>query len=187
MSRDLDAALDEVSRSSAGGAAFLVAFGLTLALTAVASFFLPLKVAAIVLLFQGNVALPIAFWLERRLGRGVMAKDNPLRPLSVQLAMSQIVALPAVILVYALQPAYVPAALAAVGGAHFLPYTWLQRNRLFAALGVAVSLGAFGLVMLLGKRSFPWVLGYMALLYWSFAPLLVRHARALAARPAEVA
>jgi hypothetical protein len=61
------------------------------------SFFVPLETAALVAIFQGNAALPLAFWLERRLGAGPMTADNPLRLLSVQLAMSQIVALPAVI------------------------------------------------------------------------------------------
>src|SRR5690242_20052412 len=93
---DLRRALDEVSASSAGGAPFLFAFGLTLLASATVSYFVPLKVAAVVLMFQGNVALPLAFWLERKLGHGTMARDNPLRPLAVMMAMSQLLGLPAV-------------------------------------------------------------------------------------------
>ena len=33
-------------------------------------------------------------------------------------------------------PALVPAAFAAIGGGHFLPYAWLHRTRLYVALGV---------------------------------------------------
>jgi hypothetical protein len=83
--------------SSAGGAPFLFAYGLTLFVTAILYFFLPIQVVALVAMFQGSLALPLAFWLERRLGAGPISPDNPLRPLSVQMAMSQILVLPAVI------------------------------------------------------------------------------------------
>src|SRR5690554_819696 len=116
---DLTQAFTEVSASSAGGAPFLIAYGLTLFVTAVLYFFLPLETVALVAIFQGGVALPLAFWLEKRMGSGRMAEDNPLRPLSVQMAMSQMLALPAVIVAYSLEPVMVPVVLAAVGGAHF--------------------------------------------------------------------
>src|SRR5262245_15291583 len=99
-----ETALDEVSTGSAGGAPFLIAFGLSLFVAGLASFSLTDKQAAIALLFQGNLALPLAFWLERRMGAGTMSPDNPLKWLSVQLAMTQILALPAVLIAYALAP-----------------------------------------------------------------------------------
>lgn len=175
------AALDEVSASSAGGAPFLIAFALTLAASGVAGLLLPLKVAAVVVLFQGNLALPLAFVLERRMAARSMAADHPLRPLSVQMAMSQIVALPVVLLIYFLEPAYVPAAMAAIGGGHFLPYAWLHRTRIYAVLGVAVSLGAFALAAWLGRGSFAPVLFYLSACYAVAAPLLIRHARRVVA------
>ena len=45
-------------------------------------------------MFQGGVALPLAFWLERRMGTGRMQADNPFRALSGQMAMSQALGLP---------------------------------------------------------------------------------------------
>ena len=99
---DLHQALTEVSASSAGGAAFLIAYGLTLFISAILFFFVPLPTAALIAMFQGSVALPLAFWLERRLGSRRMAPDNPLWPLSVQMAMSQTLALPAAIVAYSL-------------------------------------------------------------------------------------
>ena len=177
---DLETARDETIASAAGGAPFLIAFGLTLFATAIASYFIPRNVAAIVVLFQGNLALPLAFWLERRLGRGRMSADNPLRSLSILMAFTQIVALPAVFLVYSLQLAYVPVAMAAIGGGHFLPYAWLHRTRLYTVLGVAVAVGAYALALALGKASFPWVLYYMAILYWAAVPLLIAHSRRVA-------
>ncbi len=179
ISGALEDALTEVSASSAGGAPFLIAFGSTFLACAVLSFFLPVRTAALVVMFQGNVALPFAFWLERRLGSKRMSPDNPLRPLSIQMAMSQIVALPAVILAYSLNPSTVPAALAAVGGGHFLPYTWLQRTRIYLALGVAVSVGALVLQATLRDSAFPYILLYVGLVYWITAPLVYRQAAKL--------
>src|SRR4030095_5036690 len=82
---DLDRALIEVSASSAGGAPFLIALGATFLACAALWFFFPTRTAALMVMFQGSVALPLAFGLERRLGSKRMAPDNPLRPLSVQM------------------------------------------------------------------------------------------------------
>lgn len=174
--RDLDWALSDVSASSAGGAPFLIAYGATLFITAILYWFLPLETVALVAIFQGTAALPVAFFLERRMGSAAMAADNPLRSLSVQMAMSQVVALPAVIIAYNLNPATVPAVLAAIGGGHFLPYAWLHRTRLYLVLGGAISIGAFALLVLLRSNAFPYILLFMSLLYWIMAPLVYRHA-----------
>lgn len=178
---DLERALDDVSASSAGGAPFLIAFGLTLALCGVLGLVLPIRIVAIVVLFQGNLALPLAFFLERRLRARPAPADDPFKALSIQLAMSQIVALPAVILAYSLHPAYVPAAMAAIGGGHFLPYAWLHRTRIYLILGVAVSLGALALSLTLGVRSFSPVLFFTSACYGIAAPLLMAHARRMVA------
>jgi hypothetical protein len=148
----------------------LIAFGATFLACAALWFFFPTRTAALIVMFQGSVALPLAFGLERRLGSKRMAPDNPLRPLSVQMAMSQIVALPAVIIAYSLDPATVPAVLAAVGGGHFLPYAWLQRTHIYFALGIAISVGAFVLQAALRASAFPYILLYVGALYWITAP-----------------
>jgi len=178
---DIERALDDVSASSAGGAPFLIAFGLTLAICAVLGQMLPVRVAALITLFQGNLALPLAFLLERKL-RARPSQGDRLRPLAIQLAMSQIVALPAVLLVYSLEPAYVPAALVAVGGGHFLPYAWLHRTPVYIFLGVGVSVGAYALAIALGRDSFSPVLFYVSACYLAAAPALLFHARRVRAQ-----
>lgn len=179
---DLDRALANVSASSAGGAPFLVAFGLTLAITGLAGFYLPVRTAALVTLFQGNAALPLAFWLERRMGSERLRPDNPLRPLSVQLAMSQVVALPAVLLLFGAMPWAVPAGMAALGGGHFLPYAWLQRTRTYVALGVIVSLGSWAITMALREAALPWTLLFIAAVYFVAAAVVRRRAARLVGR-----
>lgn len=184
---DLHRARADVTASSAGGAPFLIAFGLTIGVAGLLGFYLPVRTAAIVAMFQGGVALPLAFWLERRMGTKRMDPENPLRPLSIQLAMSQTVALPVVILVYSLNPIGVPAALAAIAGGHFLPYAWLQRTRIYAVLGAIVSLGGLAITIALGKQSFPYVLLFLSLAYFVAAVPLYRRARELAQADAVAA
>lgn len=70
------------------------------------------------------------------------------------------------------------------GGAHFLPYAWLHRTRLYLALAVAVSLGAFALQLVLRSAAFPYILIYMAIVYWVLAPLVYRHAARVVNEPA---
>lgn len=169
-------AFAEVSASSAGGAPFLIAYGATFLISGILSFVLPEETAALIVLFQGGVALPFAFWLERRMGWGRMAADNPLRALSVQLAVSQALALPALIVAFNLNPRSIPVILAGLGGVHFLPYAWLHRTKLYTALAVAISFGAFGLQLLLGPTAFHINLFYVGAVYWLAAPFVYRHA-----------
>ena len=179
---DLRHALAEVSASSAGGAPFLLAFGTTFLITSLLAFWLPRPTVALLAMFQGGLALPAALWLERRLGWRRMAADNPLRALSAQLALSQNLALPAWIVAYSLNPGAVPLVMAATGAAHFLPYAWLHRTRVYAALAVALSLGTFALQLALGAQAFPYSLLWVAGLYWAAAPVVYRHAARLAPR-----
>ncbi len=176
---DFDRALNEVSASSAGGAPFLIAYGATFILTGLLSFFIPLEIAALIAMFQGSAALPLAFWLERRLGTKRMSPDNPLRSLSVQLAMSQILGLPAIIIAYNLNPITVPVMLAGLGGVHFIPYAWLHRTRLYIILGAVIAIGAFLLLILLPSNEFPITLLFIGAVYWIMAPQVYRSAARL--------
>jgi hypothetical protein len=178
-SNDLNQAFNEVSASSMGGAPFLIAYGATFLITAILSFFIPRPTAALIAMFQGGVALPIAFWLERKMGSRRMAADNPLRSLSVQMAISQSLGLVVLILVYSLNPSGIPLALASLGGVHFLPYAWLHRTRIYIYFAVAVSIGAFVIQVLFASYAFSYILLYVALVYWMTAPLVYRHAAGL--------
>jgi hypothetical protein len=173
---NLNQAFTEVSRSSAGGAPFLMAYGSTFLITGILSYLLPTETVALIAMFQGGAALPAAFWLERRIGRGRMAPDNPLRVLSVQLAISQALALPLLIVVFNLNLRAIPIALAALGGVHFLPYAWLHRTRLYVALAIIISVGAFAMQLVFGPAAFHMILLFVGVVYWLMAPAVYRHA-----------
>lgn len=174
---DLHRARVEVTASSAAGAPFLGAFALTIFLSGLCALWLPVKTAALVLMFQGNVALPVAFLAEKRLAWGTMAKDNPLRSLSAQLAMSQLAAMPVVLIVWSIAPQATGAALGSIAGAHLVPYAWLHRTAIYVWSALVVSIGTFAMVVALEQDALPWSLFLMAGAYAATAILLYRHAR----------
>ena len=186
MSIDLTRARMEVTASSASGAPFLFSFGLTIFLTGLLALWLPTKTAALILLFQGNVALPLAFLLQRRLAWGEMSADNPLRPLSIQLAMSQIAALPMVLLAFGLAPHTTGVALASVAAGHLVPYAWLHRTPIYLWLAPAVSICILLIAIELKQEALPWTLFYMAGAYALAGVGLYRHARGLRPAPTGV-
>ena len=117
---------------------------------------------ALAVMFQGAVALPMAFGLQKLLGFPAGHPENPLTSLSVYLAMTQTVAIPAAVLTYVQTPTLVPAVFAAIVGAHFLPYAWLQQTRVYIALSVSVSLGSWLIMAILGGEGYrivPWFVG----------------------------
>jgi len=176
---DLNRAQNEVSASSSGGAPFLICYGLTFIITGILAFSLPRETSALITMFQGGVALPAALWLERYMGTTTMSNDNPLKALSAQMAISQALALPFLIVVYNIDPAQIPVVMAGSGGMHFLPYAWLHRTQIYIFLGVVVSLGAFALVLFLKSASYSYILLLVGIAYWVAAPLVYRHAKAI--------
>lgn len=144
---------DEARSGNLGGYTFLIVHGVTFGLAALASFVLELEPAALVYLFQGIVAFPLSLAIERAQGFRLLGKENSLTPLFIQVASIQIVALPAVIYVFELDPRLVPAAFAAVAGAHFLPYVWLQRTAIYGVLAVFMALAPWALLLLLDRDA----------------------------------
>jgi len=153
----LASARAEIRQSSGGGFAFLVANGLGWLVAGIIGLILGAKAGAWALLFQGGVTLPLAFGLERALGYPKLARDNPLLPLVIQLAMTQVIALPAVILVIQLNHALLPVAFAAVVGGHFLPYAWLQATKTYVVLAIVVGLLPWLATMMIGREILPYV------------------------------
>ena len=176
---DFKTALDEVSTSSAGGAPFLICYGITFILTGIAANFLPRETSALLVMFQGAVALPVALWLEKRMGTTRMSDENPLKELSAYMAISQGLAIPFLIVLYNIDPGQIPVAMAGLGGVHFLPYAWLHRTRLYAFLAGAVAFGAFALVLFFQIQSYILILFFVGIMYLIASPLVLRHARSM--------
>ena len=148
---------DEVRLNGRGGSAFLLAFGTTWTIAGASTLLLSTDTAALVFLFQGAVGTPLSFLLEKLLGYPQASRDNSLTPLLILEAMSQLLILPAAVIVFWLDPVGVPVAMAAIVGGHFLPYAWIHKSSLYIAMGIAVAGAPFVLYMLLGDAYFYFV------------------------------
>ncbi|MCY4658479.1 MAG: hypothetical protein OXF93_01515 [Acidobacteria bacterium] len=160
--KDIQLALNDVAASSHRGAAFLVAFGTTWIVCGLLAYFLPAEDLALAVMFQGALGVPMAFGLQILFRFPVGHPKNPLISLSIYLAMTQTVAIPAAVLTYVRTPTMVPAVCAAILGAHFLPYAWLQQTRVYIALSVGVSLGSWLVMAIFGENGYrivPWFVG----------------------------
>ncbi|MEL6526856.1 MAG: hypothetical protein AAFQ07_14225 [Chloroflexota bacterium] len=142
----------ELKQRTRGGFAFPLAYGMTMAIVAGMAFTLSPAVASMALLFQGVVALPVAFGIARLTSTN-SPQDHPLNDLSAFLAGSQALALPAYILVYSIDPLYLPMIFACVGGMHFVPYVWLQSSKAWLVLATGMTFIPFWMVVMFGVTA----------------------------------
>jgi len=175
---EIDALRQRGILSSLAGFPFLLVFGVTWIVAGTLSYVVSREIAPWIYVLLGMPAMPIAIILERRLGYVRAAEPDPLLPLALQIAFVQVVAFPAILLVWDSAPSYVPVAFAAVVGAHFLPFQWVYRTRLYGFLGVVVAVGPFVLAVVFGPSAMHYTGFFVggALLLGAFAAR--SHARA---------
>lgn len=150
---ELDAIRQQGILSSLAGFPILLAFACAWTAAGSLSYLVSRDVAPWIYLFVGIPAMPIAIAFERRVGYVRPAQPDPLLPLTLQILFVQVVAFPAILLVWDAAPQYVPVAFAAVVGAHFLPFQWIYRTRLYGFLGIVVAVGPFALAVLFGEQA----------------------------------
>ena len=153
MAGDLDALRERAILASRAGFPFLLVFGVVWLAAGALSYAVPAAIAPWTYVGLGMPAMPLALLLEKRLAYVAAPKPDLLLPLTLQILFVQIVAFPAILLVWDAAPSYLPVAFAAVVGAHFLPFQWVFRTPLYGILGVVVAVGPYALAVLVGKRA----------------------------------
>ena len=148
---EIDSLREQAILSSIAGFPFLLVFSIGWIVAGGLSYFVPHHIAAWIYVLQGVPGVALAIALERRMGYVSPPAADPLLPLALQLMFVQILAFPAVALVWDLAPAYMPVAWAAVVGAHFLPFQWIYCTRLYGVLGVVVAAGPYVLGAIVGQ------------------------------------
>lgn len=125
------------------GWAFLAVYGVTWLVAAMAWARASPRTAAIVTLFQGMVALPVALALALLNPGPPPPHHAALDSLSVTMATGQLLGFPVVILlVLSRRYTLVPLGLVILLVVHFAPYSWLYGTPLYIVLGAAISLAA---------------------------------------------
>jgi len=166
---DLESARRESVLSSAGGFPFLFMNGVGWMAVGLLALFFPLKTSALCMMFVGVVTMPLSFGLQAAMKLPKASKDNPLTPLAIQMATSQLFFFPALIVLYAVRPEFVPLGFACAVAAHFTPYAWLQMTKVYAVLAGAVSLGGYLLINLFTAP----ILRFTLVCYWTGLCLIV--------------
>jgi uncharacterized protein DUF7010 len=150
---EIDAIRQHAILASLAGFPFLLVFGIVWITAGVLSYLVPREVAPWIYLMLGMPATPVAMAIERRSGYLPSADPDPLVPLVLQVFFVQIVAFPAILLVWDQTPEYVPVAFAAVVGAHFLPFDWIYQTTLYRILGIVVSVAPFVVLIFVRERA----------------------------------
>lgn len=150
---EIDAIRQQGILSSLAGFPILIVFAFVWTAAGALSYVLPPDLAPWAYLCLGIPAMPIAIALERKMGYVRAPNPDPLLPLTLQILFVQVVAFPAILLVWDADPNYVPVAFAAVVGAHFLPFQWVYRTKIYGILGVVVAVGPFALAVTFHEKA----------------------------------
>ena len=111
---------------------------------------LPARTLGLVWIFGMMIIFPTGVMLGALLRIRVMTRDNTLGTLGGLVAAVQAFFIPVFIVVYQFTPQYLPLTVGLLGGAHFLPYSWIYRSRayIFVAVGTGVASLVVGTAML---------------------------------------
>ena len=150
---DVDALRERAILSSLAGFPFLLVFGCVWTAAGALTYVLPADLAPWAYPMLGVPGMGVAMALERRMGYVPPTAADPLVPLALQVLFVQIVAFPAILLVWSLAPPYMPVAFAAVVGAHVLPFQWIYRTPVYGWLGVVVAVGPYVLALVAGREA----------------------------------
>jgi hypothetical protein len=90
---------------------------------------------AIFLCVATVLVYPLGYWLNTLAGGDLLARGHPLGGLVRLLGASQALGWPMLGILCVRDPPLVPFALAALLGAHFVPFGWLYRLPLYGAMG----------------------------------------------------
>ena len=184
---EIDAIRQQGIVSSLAGFPFLLVFGCVWLAAGGLSYVVPRNIAPWVYVFLGMPAALLAIALERRMGYAPPPDPDPLLPLTLQILFVQMVAFPAILLVWEASPDLVPVAMAAIVGAHFLPFQWVYRTMVYAVLGVVVAVGPFILAVLFGDRALHYTGFFVGPVLLAGAFAVRSHARATWLRSQQTA
>lgn len=135
---DLDSLRFEVARITRRGIGMTAAaclYWLGLALVNAFAGLQPVALAAFFVIATA-VVYPLGWLLNRCCGGDLFARGHPLSGLILVLAATEALGLPMMALVFRDEPALLAFALAAMLGAHFVPFGWLYRSPAYYVLGI---------------------------------------------------
>lgn len=154
MEKTLKDYQNEIIVSAKRGYPIVLAGAIYFCVLGILSFFIPEKTMSLVWIFGCGVIFPFGIVLGKVLGVDVVTKGNPLGTLGGIVAATQIFFIPVWILIYRLNPVYVPFAMGLLGASHFLPYIWIYRSKAYAYIASATGVISIGVGIFLPGRVY---------------------------------
>jgi hypothetical protein len=158
----LDALHREVARITRRGIGMTAAaclYWLGLALVTAFAGLAPPALAAFFVVATA-VVYPLGWLLNRACGGDLFARGHPLSGLIAMLAATEALGIPLMAMLFRDEQALLAFALAAMLGAHFVPFGWLYRSPAYYALGT-------GTVLLSALLQWRWPLQASLLVPWA--------------------
>lgn len=95
---------------------------------------------ALFFLIATALVYPLGWWLDRLCGGDLLARGHPLSGMIVMLAATEALGWPMLAILFRHDIGLLAFALAAMLGAHFVPFGWLYRSPSYYAVGVGTLL-----------------------------------------------
>ena len=113
---------------------------------------LPILTKNMYTMFCSAPLFPVAYLLSRMIKVDFQNKENPLTKLGMILALNQMIYMLIAMWIFYMMPEYLVMVYAIIVGAHFLPYSWLYRSKVYIFFSIVMPVVCF----LLGMRFAPW-------------------------------
>lgn len=157
-SMDLVETLHLLAEQNLHGLSFLLAYGATWVICGFIWAKASERTAAIVTLFQGMIAFPVALTIAWSIG--AIGADRPvadeITQLSVLIGTSQLLGLPFLIyLIVKHHYTLVPIAFAGITSMHFVLYSWLYQTPAYIVMAILISLGTLIAMLAVPSDSRP--------------------------------
>lgn len=163
----LDALRHEVARITRRGIGMTLAAALYWLGLAVVTAWAGLEPQALAIFFLIATLLvyPLGWLLDRLFGGDLLAREHPFSGLILVLAGSQALGWPMLAVLFRHDMSLLPFALAAMLGAHFVPFGWLYRSVAYYAISIGTIAVATLLQWFAPERAYVWIPVAMALCY----------------------
>ena len=90
----------------------------------------------------GAPMMPLAFLFSKVLKTNWKNKENPLQPFGIWLNVAQILYFPFLVFILMKMPDYFVMGYAIITGAHFLPYAWFYKTKVYIFSAIVLAVGA---------------------------------------------
>lgn len=95
----------------------------------------------------GPLLLPLAFLFSKIFRTVWVIRSNPLQPLGLQLNFAQLFYFPLLVFILIKSPGYFVMGYAIITGAHFYPYAWFYKTKLYAVFAGIIAFGSLILAL----------------------------------------